>query len=95
MFRTKVKTLLDDCLEERIDLFLIDFDVLGDNTIKVIIDGDNGVGLFDWINATIGTKWAASGLRVMPWTPEGLNNFSEFADKLLDILQNGNYYNES
>ena len=60
-----------------------------------LIDGDNGVGLFDWINATIGTKWAASGLRVMPWTPEGLNNFSEFADKLLDILQNGNYYNES
>ena len=43
MFRTKVKTLLDDCLKERIDLFLIDFDVLGDNTIKVIIDGDNGV----------------------------------------------------
>jgi len=43
MFRTKVKTLLDDCLEERTDLFLIDFDVLGDNTIKVIIDGDNGV----------------------------------------------------
>jgi len=43
MFRTKVKTLLDNCLEERPDLFLIDFDVLGDNAIKVVIDGDNGV----------------------------------------------------
>jgi ribosome maturation factor RimP len=43
MFRSKVKTLLDDCLEERKDLFLISFDVLDDNSIKVIIDGDNGV----------------------------------------------------
>ena len=43
MFKSKVKALLDNCLEERTDLFLIDFDVLGDNTIKVIIDGDHGV----------------------------------------------------
>lgn len=43
MFRTKVKTLLDDCLEERSDLFLIDFEIQDDNSIKVVIDGDNGV----------------------------------------------------
>lgn len=47
MFRSKVRTLLDDCLEERKDLFLIDFDVLPDNTIKVIIDGDHGVSVED------------------------------------------------
>ena len=47
MFRSKVRTLLDDCLEERKDLFLIDFDVLSDNTIKVIIDGDHGVSVDD------------------------------------------------
>jgi ribosome maturation factor RimP len=43
MFRTRVKTLLDNCLEERPDLFLIDFDVHDNNTIRVVIDGDNGV----------------------------------------------------
>lgn len=47
MFRSKVKTLLDDCLKEREDLFLIDFDVLSDNTIKIIIDGDQGVSVDD------------------------------------------------
>jgi ribosome maturation factor RimP len=43
MFRDTVKKLLDEGLEQRQDLFLIDFDVLADNTIKVVIDGDNGV----------------------------------------------------
>ena len=43
MFRNKVKILLDNCLEERTDLFLIDFDIQDDNSIKVIIDGDHGV----------------------------------------------------
>jgi ribosome maturation factor RimP len=43
MFRDTVKKLLEEGLEERQDLFLIDFDVLGDNTIKIVIDGDNGV----------------------------------------------------
>ena len=43
MFKSKVKSLLDNCLEERPDLFLIDFDVLDNNSIKVVIDGDNGV----------------------------------------------------
>lgn len=49
MLRIKVKTLLDQCLEERLDLFLIDFDVLDNNTIRVVIDGDNGVLVEDCI----------------------------------------------
>ncbi|WP_460220057.1 ribosome assembly cofactor RimP [Psychroserpens sp. MEBiC05023] len=43
MFRETVKQLLDEGLKTRNDLFLIDFDVLGDNSIKIVIDGDNGV----------------------------------------------------
>ncbi len=43
MFRATVKDLLDDCLNQRPDLFLIDFDIMGDNQIKIIIDGDDGV----------------------------------------------------
>lgn len=43
MFKETVKNLLDEGLKQREDLFLIDFDVLSDNTIKIVIDGDNGV----------------------------------------------------
>ncbi|MGC6432434.1 MAG: ribosome assembly cofactor RimP [Jejuia sp.] len=43
MFKAKVQSLLDSALEERSDLFLIDFDVNEANHIKVILDGDNGV----------------------------------------------------
>ncbi|SDR67656.1 ribosome maturation factor RimP [Formosa sp. Hel1_31_208] len=43
MFKDTVKQLLDDALNQREDLFLIDFEVLQGNTIKVVIDGDNGV----------------------------------------------------
>lgn len=43
MFRDSVKKLLDEGLNQREDLFLVDFDVLGDNSIKIVIDGDNGV----------------------------------------------------
>jgi ribosome maturation factor RimP len=49
MFKEKVKELLQGCLEERTDLFLIDFDVQENYTIKVIIDGDNGVLVEDCI----------------------------------------------
>jgi ribosome maturation factor RimP len=49
MLRSKVKTLLDKCLEERLDLFLIDFDVLDNNTIRIVIDGDKGVLVEDCI----------------------------------------------
>ncbi|RLD29954.1 MAG: ribosome assembly cofactor RimP [Bacteroidetes bacterium] len=43
MFKNTVKALLDKSLEQRKDLFLIDFDVLEGNSIRVVIDGDNGV----------------------------------------------------
>ncbi|MFI1771074.1 ribosome assembly cofactor RimP [Thalassobellus citreus] len=43
MFKNTVKELLETALVERSDLFLIDFSIQGDNQIKVIIDGDNGV----------------------------------------------------
>jgi len=43
MFKSTVKALLDKSLEKRKDLFLIDFDVIDGNSIRVVIDGDNGV----------------------------------------------------
>ena len=43
MFKDIVKELLDNALNEREDLFLIDFEILSDNTIRVMLDGDNGV----------------------------------------------------
>ncbi|GAB4154898.1 MAG: ribosome assembly cofactor RimP [Winogradskyella sp.] len=49
MFKETVKNLLEKALEERPDLFLIDFEVLGDNTIRIVLDGDNGVLVEDCI----------------------------------------------
>ncbi len=43
MFKQTVEELLQSALQEREDLFLIDFEVLSDNTIRVVIDGDRGV----------------------------------------------------
>ena len=43
MFKETVKELLEKALNERQDLFLIDFDILSDNTIRVVLDGDKGV----------------------------------------------------
>ena len=49
MIESKVKDLLNKGLEERPDLFLIDFSISSDNKIKVIIDGDKGVLVDDCI----------------------------------------------
>ena len=43
MFKDTVKKLLDDSLQNRNDLFLIDFEILEGNKIRVVIDGDEGV----------------------------------------------------
>ena len=43
MFKKTVENLLQNALNERQDLFLIDFSLSGDNAIKIVIDGDNGV----------------------------------------------------
>lgn len=42
-----IRTLIDNGLEERNDLFLIDLKLLPDNKINVIIDGDKGVSVQD------------------------------------------------
>ena len=47
MLEEKVKDLLEEALNKRADLFLIDFSVLDDNHIRVVIDGDRGVLLED------------------------------------------------
>jgi ribosome maturation factor RimP len=43
MFKKTVEDLLQAALDERQDLFLIEFSLSGDNAIKIVIDGDNGV----------------------------------------------------
>lgn len=47
MFKDKVKTLLEEALKDDTSLFLIDFSVSADNSIKVVLDGDSGVNLED------------------------------------------------
>lgn len=49
MFEDTVKGLLDECLKERSDLFLIDFSISENKAIKVVIDGDNGVLVDDCV----------------------------------------------
>ncbi|MBN2867701.1 MAG: ribosome assembly cofactor RimP, partial [Flavobacteriaceae bacterium] len=49
MFTDTVKNLLNTALEERQDLFLIDFKMSNDNAIKITIDGDKGVTVEDCI----------------------------------------------
>ncbi|MEJ6792231.1 MAG: ribosome assembly cofactor RimP [Lacinutrix sp.] len=49
MFNTTVKDLLNEALEERTDLFLIEFTISIDQSINIIIDGDNGVRVEDCI----------------------------------------------
>ncbi len=44
-----VQALIDNGLEERNDLFLIDLKISPDNKISVIIDGDKGVSVEDCI----------------------------------------------
>ena len=44
-----VQSLIEKGLEERPDLFLIDFTISTDNKINVILDGDKGVSVEDCI----------------------------------------------
>lgn len=52
MFKNEVKTLLEAALNEDKSLFLIDFSVAADNSIKVMLDGDSGVTLEDCIKVS-------------------------------------------
>ena len=47
MFKAQVEELLGKALKENETLFLIDFSITPDNTIKVVLDGDEGVNLKD------------------------------------------------
>lgn len=49
MFKEKVKQLLEQGLEENPSLFLIDFTMGADNSIHVVIDGDEGVTVSDCV----------------------------------------------
>lgn len=47
MLKDSVKELLEEALKEDESLFLIDFSVSTDNSIKIVLDGDNGISLKD------------------------------------------------
>lgn len=49
MFKDLVEELLEDALNKRDDLFLIEFEILNDQSIRVVIDGDNGVQVEDCV----------------------------------------------
>ncbi len=49
MFKDLVDKLLQDVLDQKPDLFLIDFTVDSNNKINIILDGDNGVSVNDCI----------------------------------------------
>lgn len=44
-FKTQVEALVKEALDENPSLFLIDLSVSGDNSIRVLLDGDEGVSL--------------------------------------------------
>ncbi|MDO5105902.1 ribosome assembly cofactor RimP [Capnocytophaga sp.] len=48
-FKEQVKELVNSALSENPQLFLIDITVSADNAVRVVIDGDQGVGIDDCI----------------------------------------------
>lgn len=53
--------------------------------------GDQAVGIIDFIEETPGTIYAGAGLRTtFSWAvPDGYADIDEFADKLIDVFNNG------
>lgn len=51
-FRKRIEELLNEFLETRKDLFLIDLKISAGDDITVILDGDNGVSLQDCLDAS-------------------------------------------
>lgn len=47
MFRDTLAKLLEECFKKRSDLYLIYFEILDPNKIRIIIDGDSGVQVED------------------------------------------------
>jgi len=52
MMQDKVKELLDEALEERPSLFLIDLNISPANQIIITLDGDNGVSMQDCVEVS-------------------------------------------
>ncbi|MDE3741410.1 ribosome assembly cofactor RimP [Maribacter polysaccharolyticus] len=52
MLKDKVKALLSDALAQDESLFLIDFTMGADNSIHVVLDGDNGVSVQDCVKVS-------------------------------------------
>lgn len=52
MFKEKVENLLNQALDKRIDLFLIECIVGADNNVTVVLDGDHGITLNDCIEVS-------------------------------------------
>ncbi len=51
-FKKQVEQLLNDFLEQREDLFLIDLKISASDEVNVVLDGDNGVTLQDCLDAS-------------------------------------------
>ncbi|MDR2236289.1 MAG: ribosome assembly cofactor RimP [Chryseobacterium sp.] len=51
-FRKRIEELLNEFLETRKDLFLIDLKISAGDDVTVILDGDNGVTLQDCLDAS-------------------------------------------
>ena len=49
MLEDKLREILENCFQNRNDLFLIDFKVVNANDITITLDGDNGVAVEDCI----------------------------------------------
>ena len=52
MIRDKVEKLLNEALEERPSLFLIDLKISPTNQINIVIDGEHGGSLQDWVDVS-------------------------------------------
>lgn len=51
-FKNKIEQLLQDFLNQRPDLFLIDLKISAADDVIVVLDGDNGVSLQDCLDAS-------------------------------------------
>ncbi|MBF6609608.1 MAG: ribosome assembly cofactor RimP [Chryseobacterium sp.] len=51
-FKKKIERLLEDFLENREDLFLIDLKISANDDVTIVLDGDEGVTLQDCLDAS-------------------------------------------
>lgn len=47
-------------------------------------------GMYDYLEATVGTTWENTGLAAQDWVPEGMT-LAELVTRVMDIMKNGNY----